>query len=308
MSDETLRRSADELDRDVREPENVTAVPSVVEALVRVMDDVGAVERKGRMDHGERYADALPESDDVLAAVQPAFVAHGVLAVPTVLDVTYRDKTTRSGGAQVWVSMKVEWTFYGPAGDSVSAVVVGEAADTSDKASNKAQTASQKVALAQVLSIPYSPQVLSIPYSQIDPDDDRDEAGAPGAAPTRRPQRPNRSRGTQENANEGGFRGDLPGVPSSTDDVETAWGAASEAAMVEANRQQDRLDALPASLAARVCGRMASKADGFPVRDVVSLPPAWLGQWERVLTTAEASVPNWNPEHLDDADPEQHRG
>lgn len=297
MSDETLRRSADELDRDARDPENVTAVPSVVEALVRVMDDVGAVERKGRMEHGEQYA--YRRNDDVLAAVQPAFVANGVLAVPTVLDVTYRDKTTRSGGAQVWVSMKVEWTFYGPAGDSVSAVVVGEAADTSDKASNKAQTASQKVALAQV---------LSIPYSQIDPDDDRDEAGAPGAAPTRRPQRPNRSRGTQENANEGGFRGDLPNVPASTDDIEAAWGAASDAAMVEANRQQDRLDALPAELAARVCGRMASKADGFPVRDVVSLPPAWLGQWDRVLTTAEAAVPNENPEHLDEADQEQHRG
>lgn len=256
------------------------APPSIIAALVAVMDDVGAIGRNATMTHGERYK--YRRNDDVLEAVHPALVAHGVLAVPTVLTVEYRDKTTKSGNPQVWCSMKVEWTFYGPAGDSVSAIVVGEASDTSDKATNKAHTASQKIALTQV---------LSIPYSQDDPDDDRQQIGAPTPAGGR--QRPSggdrQGRGRQGGSGQSRGRSgpDLPPAPRSTDEVVEAWVAAGDRDRSDRDRLQDRLDALTPELAAAACGRMSERAGGFPVRDVESLPPAWLTAWRKVIERAE---------------------
>ncbi len=266
--------------------ETLPADASIVARLVAVMDDVGAVGRNAQMEHGERYR--YRRNDDVLEAVHPALVRHGVLAVPSVLTVEYRDKTTSRGNAQVWCSMKVEWTFYGAAGDSVSAIVVGEAADTSDKATNKAHTASQKIALCQV---------LSIPYSQDDPDDDRQAVGAPGAArPSPGRRSPQGRRRGREGSNEGPTQADLPPVPASTEAVEVEWARRVPGGRdrSDGDRLQARLDALRPELAEAACARMSEKANGFPVRDVESLPPAWLTVWRRVIERAEEA--NARPE------------
>lgn len=254
-----------------------TPTASIVERLIAVMDEVGAIGRNGRMTHGEKYA--YRRNDDVLDAVQPALVRCGVVAVPTVLDVEYRDKTTKSGAAQVWCSMRVEWTFYGAAGDSVTAVVVGEAADTSDKATSKAHTASQKVALTQV---------LSLPYSSDDPDDDRQQIGAPGAARPQRANYPGGSRRGQENANQGPTSG--PQRPASTDAVEAEWEGADEESLAALADLAARFDALPADLAGKVVGRVADRVPGFPVRDPASLGPAWLRVWDGVIRRAEEAA------------------
>jgi hypothetical protein len=73
-------------------------------------------------------------------------------------------------------TMKVAFVFWGPTGDSVEAVTVGEATDTGDKAPNKAHSAALKVALCQLLLIPFDSQ---------DPDDQRQEF-----APSAREERP----------------------------------------------------------------------------------------------------------------------
>lgn len=259
------------------QPVVLPADASIIARLVAVMDDVGAIGRHGRMTHGEKYA--YRRNDDVLDAVQPALVRHGVVAVPTVLAAEYRDKTTKNGAAQVWCSLRVEWTFYGAAGDSVTAVVVGEAADTSDKATNKAHTASQKVALTQV---------LSLPYSSDDPDDDRQQIGAPGAARPQQANHPGGSRRGQENANQGPISG--PQRPASTEAVEAEWDQADEASIAALADLSARFDALPADLAGRVVGRVADRVPGFPVRDPASLGPSWLRTWDGVIRRAEEAA------------------
>ena len=261
----------------------------IVARLVAVMADVGAVGRNAQMEHGERYR--YRRNDDVLSAVQPALVRHGVVAVPEVVAVKYRDRTTRNGNPQVWCSLTVRWTFHGAAGDSVSAVVVGEASDTSDKATNKAHTASQKIALCQV---------LSIPYSQDDPDDDRQQlghspqgarsgrqrAGGGGNPPGRQRQHSGRSSG-QPGDGGGTQPPPLPPVPGSTEAVEVEWEQAGDRDRGDAERLQARLDGLRPELTAAACARMSTRANGFPVRDVYSLTPAWLSVWRRVIERAE---------------------
>ena len=127
----------------------------VQEAMRRVMEDVGVVGKNARMDSGGRGPSyAFRSHDDVVAAVQPALVRHGVVVTPRVVD-QYREMIERDGrSAMFHVALLVEFTFTGPMGDSLQACTSGEALDTSDKASNKAMTAAHKYALTMALSIP----------------------------------------------------------------------------------------------------------------------------------------------------------
>jgi hypothetical protein len=129
------------------------AAKTVREALNAVMDDIGAVGKDQRIESGPaKYAYRSIET--ILARAQPAFVKHGVVVVPRVLDSQYRDGTTRNGGATREATLTVQFDFVGPDGSTLSAVTIGEATDTSDKASNKAMTAAFKYALLIVFAIP----------------------------------------------------------------------------------------------------------------------------------------------------------
>ena len=111
--------------------------------------------------------------DDVLEAVHPVFAKHGIVMAPEVIHADYVMGQTANGKAQRQCTMHVRFRFYGPEGDCIEAVTIGESLDTSDKASNKAHTAALKVALCQVLLIPYDSQ---------DPDDHQ-----PDRAPADKP-------------------------------------------------------------------------------------------------------------------------
>jgi len=127
--------------------------PSIHQALAAVMADVGAVGKGRRIEQGPaKYA--YRGIEDMLSKIQPAFVKHGVVCFPRVLSAEYRDGTTKNGGSTREATLHVQFTFVGPAGDRIEAITVGEATDTSDKASNKAMTAAYKYALLLTLAIP----------------------------------------------------------------------------------------------------------------------------------------------------------
>lgn len=107
--------------------------------------------------------------DDVLNALNPLLVKHGVHVVPRVLERITDTRTTKSGSTMYEVNLHVEFTFWAAtaadsgaddhaAGDFVvaSAVVAsawGEGTDLGDKATNKAMTGAFKNVLAQVFAI-----------------------------------------------------------------------------------------------------------------------------------------------------------
>lgn len=125
---------------------------TVYEALHAVMTSVGAVKKGDRNTHGNFNFRGI---DAVTNAVYPALVEHGVIVAPKVLDyqygiVTVGHKRTEMSHAR----LTVEFTFYGPDGDSLSAVTAGEAFDSGDKATAKAHSVAFRTALLQTLCLP----------------------------------------------------------------------------------------------------------------------------------------------------------
>src|SRR5206468_12025437 len=101
----------------------MTENPSVVIALARVMEDVRAV-RKGDRNSQQNYA--FRGIDAVMNAAGPAFRKHGVVVVPMLEEVNYRDVQTSTGKASRECTVKVRYRFHGPAGDYIECVTPGE--------------------------------------------------------------------------------------------------------------------------------------------------------------------------------------
>lgn len=123
----------------------------VFERLSKVMDIVGAVgKNKTNAQQGFKYR----AIDDFIQAVHPALVSAGVVLIPEVLTHESANRPTKSGGISTHVVITAKFTFYAPDGSSVSGVTVGEAADSADKASNKAMSQALKYFLMQALMVP----------------------------------------------------------------------------------------------------------------------------------------------------------
>lgn len=120
--------------------------PTVVEAMTAAMRDVRSVKKSDTNSHFKFNFRGI---DTVLDAVGPAFRSHGVVVTPELQSIDFRDS---SKGAHVVVVVK--YVFTGPAGDSIVAVVPGEAMDQQDKASSKAMSVAFRTALIQALAIP----------------------------------------------------------------------------------------------------------------------------------------------------------
>lgn len=122
------------------------------EALAQVMDDVRAVGKHDRNAHQNYNFRGI---DAVVNAVGPALRTHHVVVLPRVLDVHTENVTVgRNATTMRSVTVTVEYTFVGPEGDSLSAVSVGEAMDSGDKATPKAMSVALRTCLLQALMLP----------------------------------------------------------------------------------------------------------------------------------------------------------
>lgn len=125
--------------------------PPVQVALAQAAMDVGAVPKSDtNRDQGFAYRGI----ERIMTAAGPALHKAGVVVLPRVLDV-HRETMERGAQRNVWrlVALTVQYDFVGPAGDVLTAVVIGEGLDNGDKAVSKAMTMAYKVALLQALQI-----------------------------------------------------------------------------------------------------------------------------------------------------------
>ncbi|MFJ7990302.1 ERF family protein [Streptomyces sp. NPDC096351] len=120
--------------------------PSVYQLMTLVMRDVRNVGKDGFNDH-QKYK--FRGVDGAIGALAQPLRDHGVFMTPEVLDCESEVR-----GKMNAVRMRVAFHFYGPAGDRVTAITMGEASDTADKASNKAMSAALKYALIHTFMIP----------------------------------------------------------------------------------------------------------------------------------------------------------
>lgn len=123
----------------------------IFEAISKVMADVGAV---GKNDKNPQQGYKYRSIDKVMNALNPALIKHNVFVTPEVLEQTREERNTSKGGVLIYSVCKVKYTFYTTDGSSVTAIVIGEAMDSGDKATNKAMSAAFKYACFQTFCIP----------------------------------------------------------------------------------------------------------------------------------------------------------
>ena len=123
----------------------------IYQAIIGVMSDIGVIgKEKENAQQGFKYRGV----DDVMNALQPVMVQHGLFVVPEIIDQKREERKTNRGGNLIYSVCTVRYTFYAKDGSSVQCVVVGEGMDSGDKATNKAMSIAFKYACFQVFCIP----------------------------------------------------------------------------------------------------------------------------------------------------------
>lgn len=123
----------------------------IYQAIIGVMADIGAIgKEKKNAQQGFKYRGI----DDVMNALQPVMVQHGLFVVPEIIDQRREERQTNRGGNLIYSVCTVRYTFYAKDGSSVQCVVIGEGMDSGDKATNKAMSIAFKYACFQVFCIP----------------------------------------------------------------------------------------------------------------------------------------------------------
>lgn len=91
--------------------------------------------------------------ESIITVTKPLLIKHGVFITPTILDQQRSERTNDRGTLLFHTLLTIKHTFHCVDGSFIECTTVGEAMDSSDKASNKAMTASLKYALNEVFFI-----------------------------------------------------------------------------------------------------------------------------------------------------------
>lgn len=136
-------------------------------AWLRVRREIRTISKGSEYnERGTRYN--YRAADTVVQYFGPVTIKHGVNVLPFKTETSYGSKQTKSGSTMRECSVVVTWHIIGPKGDVLVTQTAGEALDTSDKSTTKAQT----VALRNLLL-----NGGLIPTGERDPDADRIERG-----------------------------------------------------------------------------------------------------------------------------------
>lgn len=137
---------------------------TVVQAMSAVMSEVRAVS-KGERNTQQNFN--FRGVDTTVNALGPAMRKHGVVVVPGLRSHELSPMPLSGGKIATRACVQVDYIFYGPDGDSITASVPGEAFDLGDKATAKAMSVAYRTALLQA---------FTLPTQETDPDEESYEA------------------------------------------------------------------------------------------------------------------------------------
>lgn len=127
-----------------------TKTPTLVERLVAVKNDIGAVGKDGRNNaQGFNFRGI----DQVLNAVSGPLRKHGIVVYPELRSLDKGTASTNGGKAMNTVVVTVDYIFTDGT-DEIRVRVPGEAFDSGDKCVAKAMSVAYRTALIQALSLP----------------------------------------------------------------------------------------------------------------------------------------------------------
>lgn len=131
---------------------------TVYERWAAVMEEVQAVKKTG---HNAAQNFNFRGVDAVVNAAGPAMRKHGVMAIPSLKEASYRDIEVGKNRTQMReVTVKVKYCLVGIKGDVFEhpdpdfGVVPGESMDSGDKGTAKAMSVAERIFLLQALMIP----------------------------------------------------------------------------------------------------------------------------------------------------------
>lgn len=125
--------------------------PLIFKKIIEVMADINAI---GKYRRNQQQGFQFRGIDDVMNELHSSLAKCGVFVLPKVLEETRTTGKTSRGGDMFYTRLKIDFGFYAEDGSHVDAIVIGEAMDTGDKASNKALSIGLKYAMLQVFCIP----------------------------------------------------------------------------------------------------------------------------------------------------------
>lgn len=122
-------------------------------AIVAAMADIaktGIAKASRNKDQGYNFRGI----EDAMNELSPILTRNGITVTPTYSDLQIAERQSKSGGTLRFVTIKGAFTFSAADGSSVVSSVYGEAMDSSDKATTKAQSVAFRTALFQQFVVP----------------------------------------------------------------------------------------------------------------------------------------------------------
>jgi hypothetical protein len=128
--------------------------PHVFAAICGVMEDL-AREGISKDRRNQQQGYNFRGIDDVYNALAPFLAKHKLVITPRCLERTCVERQTQKGGALFYVTVDMEFVLTSAEdGSTIVARTFGEAMDSADKATNKAQSAAFKYMAMQQFCIP----------------------------------------------------------------------------------------------------------------------------------------------------------
>ncbi|MEV0993460.1 ERF family protein [Nonomuraea sp. NPDC050202] len=142
-------------DVEVEEREGGPEQVPVHVAWTRVMADVRKISKRDKYD-GRDTKYWFRGVDRTVNTFGPVVRAHGVLVLPVHVEAAHRDTKTAKGTPMRECTVTVTWMVVGPMGDTLPSTLqsAGEALDTSDKGTAKAQSVALRVLLLTAAMVP----------------------------------------------------------------------------------------------------------------------------------------------------------
>jgi hypothetical protein len=110
--------------------------------------------------------------DAAMNELSPILVNNGITVTPKYSDLTITERAKDGGKATRFCSVKGSFTFAAEDGSSVTAEAYGEAMDSGDKATIKAQSVAFRTVLFQQFIVPVMAMDTELEGSEDDPDAD----------------------------------------------------------------------------------------------------------------------------------------
>lgn len=138
------------------EPSTQNSAPKVYQAICNVMQEIadqGIGKNRKASSPGANYA--FRGIDDVYNALCSILWKHKLCMLPSATERACEERLSKSGGALFYVTLKVNFALVSAEdGSSHYITTYGEAMDSGDKATNKAQSAAYKYAAMMAFCIP----------------------------------------------------------------------------------------------------------------------------------------------------------